>query len=75
VATDVGGVREWLAPDETGLLVPRRDADGLAAALDRLAADRDLVRRLGAAGARRVAERFRPAGHLARLRAALAGAT
>ncbi len=72
VAADVGGVREWLEPGETGLLVPRRDADALAAAVDRLAADRELARRLGAAGARRVAERFSEEGHLTRLRAILA---
>ena len=39
VATDVPGCREIVRPEETGLLVPRRDPAALADALARLAAD------------------------------------
>ena len=58
VATPVGGTAEVVEDGETGLLVPPRDPAALAAALRRLLADRELARRLGEAGRRRVAERF-----------------
>jgi glycosyltransferase involved in cell wall biosynthesis len=58
VATRVSAVPEVVVDGETGLLVPVDDADALAAALARLADDAELRRRLGAAGAPRVRERF-----------------
>jgi len=58
VATPVGGTGEVVVDGETGLLVPPRDAAALADALKRLLADGELRARLGAAGRRRVAERF-----------------
>jgi len=58
VASAVGGLAEIVIPEQTGLLVPPGDAAVLAAALERLLADPGLARRLGAAGAARVAERF-----------------
>ncbi len=57
VATDVRGCREVVDPGVTGTLVPVRDAAALATAL-RALADRDLRRRLGAAGAIRAREHF-----------------
>lgn len=50
VATDIRGSREEVVAGETGLLVPVRDTDALAAALARLAGDAALRARLGAAG-------------------------
>ena len=50
VATDVGGVAEAVVDGATGILVPTADPQALAAALERLVADADLRRRLGAAG-------------------------
>lgn len=47
VAADVPGCREVVVHEETGLLVPARDASELAAALKRLIADAALRRRLG----------------------------
>jgi glycosyltransferase involved in cell wall biosynthesis len=61
VCTDADGLRENVADGETGIVVPRRDPSALAAALRRLADDPELRRRLGAAGRRRVAEKFVPA--------------
>jgi glycosyltransferase involved in cell wall biosynthesis len=58
VATDVGGTGEVVADGETGLLVPPRQPERLAAALGRLAADRAEARRLGEAGRERARTRF-----------------
>lgn len=48
VATDVPGCREICRDGETGLLVPARTVEPLAAALEKLATDPDLRRTLGA---------------------------
>jgi glycosyltransferase involved in cell wall biosynthesis len=53
VATDHGGTPEVLG--DAGLLVPPRDADALAVAIDRLLADADLRRRCARAGPQLVA--------------------
>jgi glycosyltransferase involved in cell wall biosynthesis len=55
VTTDVPGCRDAIIPNETGLLVPTRDAAALAAAIRRLIVDRALSEAMGAAG-RRLAE-------------------
>jgi glycosyltransferase involved in cell wall biosynthesis len=58
VATDVGGMSEQVLEGETGRLVGREDAEGLAAALVEAARDPDRRSAWGEAGQRRVAERF-----------------
>ncbi len=58
VATDVGGNREVVEHETTGLLGPRGDAPALAAHLQRLFADAHLRQRCGEAGRRRVIEQF-----------------
>jgi glycosyltransferase involved in cell wall biosynthesis len=58
VASAVGGVPELVENEVTGLLVPPGDPAALAAALDRLLADPDLRRRLGANGRERAKTRF-----------------
>jgi L-malate glycosyltransferase len=58
VGTTAGGIPEVVADGETGLLVPPRDAAGMASAIARLLADRALQERMGAAGLARVRERF-----------------
>ena len=55
VASDVGGLRDLVADGETGVLVPPRDVAALRSALERVLADRDLRRRLGAKARERVA--------------------
>jgi glycosyltransferase involved in cell wall biosynthesis len=55
IATDVPGCREIVREDETGLLVPAKDATALADAIARLTGDAALRQRLGTR-ARAVAE-------------------
>lgn len=55
VTTDVPGCRDAIEPQVTGLLVPPRDAAALASAVQRLADDAHLRKRLGEEG-RRLAE-------------------
>lgn len=50
VVTAVGGIAEQVVRDETGLFVPERDADAMAAAMLLLARRPDLRRRIGQAG-------------------------
>ena len=58
VATPAGGIGTVVKHDDTGLLVPERDAPALGAAIARLAGDPDLRARLGAAGRALLAARF-----------------
>ena len=58
VATDAGGVRQWLADGETGIAVPPRDPRAFAAAVARLLRDGDLRKRMGAAGKARAQNDF-----------------
>ncbi len=57
VASNSPGIRESVRDGETGYLVPHGDTAAMAAALDRVAASRELVERLGRA-ARVFAESF-----------------
>lgn len=50
VVSDVGGLRDLVQHDVTGLIVPPRDASALAAALDNVLDDPALAQRLGQAG-------------------------
>lgn len=58
VVTDVGGNAEAVIEGETGLVVPARDPQRLAAALVRLAGDPALRAQFGKAGQERVTSRF-----------------
>lgn len=51
VAVDEGGPAEWITDGVNGLLVPPRDVDALAAALERLDTDATLRARLAASAA------------------------
>lgn len=63
VASDVGGIPEWV-DDRCGRLVPAEDVEGLAGALIQVLADRPMAGRLGAA-ARVRAEARRPGDQFA----------
>jgi glycosyltransferase involved in cell wall biosynthesis len=58
VGTDAGGVGEIITNGRDGLLVPPRNPDALADALQRLATDEPLRQRLGAAGRETIVSRF-----------------
>jgi glycosyltransferase involved in cell wall biosynthesis len=58
VATDVGDVGRAVADGVTGHVVPVRDPEKLADALEPLLADQELRRRMGKAGRERVVEMF-----------------
>ncbi len=69
VAYRSGGIPEWLAGGETGILVEPGDVEGLAAAVSELLADPEKARRMGRAGQGRQRELFGPARHVERLEA------
>jgi glycosyltransferase involved in cell wall biosynthesis len=71
VSTAVSGIPELVLDGETGLLVPPRDAEALAAALVRLLDDEKLRDRLAAGAARHVATSFDLAANAVRLRTLL----
>jgi len=56
VGSDVAGIREWLVPGVTGLLVPPGDVGALAAAITRVLTDRNLRNRMGLAARERAKE-------------------
>ncbi|WP_139173476.1 glycosyltransferase family 4 protein [Geodermatophilus telluris] len=58
VASDVGDIGRAVADGVTGYVVPAKDPDQLAAALERLLVDPELRRRMGAAGRERVKAMF-----------------
>jgi colanic acid/amylovoran biosynthesis glycosyltransferase len=58
VATAVGGLADAVEDGVTGLLVPPRDPAALRAALERLLADGELRRRLGAAARKAACDSF-----------------
>ena len=58
IATDIRGCRQVVDPGVTGLLVPPRDPQALAAAILAIAEDPDRRAAMGAAGMRRAAAHF-----------------
>ncbi|MFQ6005294.1 MAG: glycosyltransferase [Woeseia sp.] len=58
ISTDVTGIPEVLREGETGLSVPQRDVEGLAAACERLLDDPELGVRLARNARRQVEEKF-----------------
>jgi glycosyltransferase involved in cell wall biosynthesis len=58
VATSVGGTPEAVVDGETGLMVPPRDVNALARAIDELLADPEMARGMGQAGWMRARDHF-----------------
>lgn len=72
VSTNVGGPAETVLDGQTGLLVPPRDPEALAAAVWRLLIDPDLRARMGAAGRAHVLARLDVRHYAARFEEVLA---
>ncbi len=64
IATDTGGVGDWLEPEVSGLFVKPGDVADLVRALERLLADPVLRDAMGEAGRASVAARFSRSRHL-----------
>jgi glycosyltransferase involved in cell wall biosynthesis len=75
VASEISGIPELVVDGVTGLLVPPGDPAALAAALERLGADRLLRRRLGLGGREKVAREFNLETTARELAVRFAGAT
>jgi len=58
VASDVGGLKFTVVPEETGLLVPPQDVDGFAMAIDRILSDELWARKLRRQAPIRVQQNF-----------------
>jgi glycosyltransferase involved in cell wall biosynthesis len=58
IAASIGGLEDLVREGETGLLVAPGDADGLAAAMLRIANDPEAALAMGREGRRRAIERF-----------------
>jgi glycosyltransferase involved in cell wall biosynthesis len=58
VATSIRGCREEVVNGETGLLVPPRDHDALASAMQKILSSRELAARMGSMGRSRVLAKF-----------------
>jgi glycosyltransferase involved in cell wall biosynthesis len=71
VAFDSGGIRDWLAHDEAGLLVPALDVSRLAEALQRLVSTPGYARQLGQQAARSCRRRFNHDRYLDAMQSAL----
>jgi len=74
VASQVGGIPEWVESGRTGLLVPPGDGEALVEALESMAADPARARALGEEGRRIAARRFGAARHCGSLEEVYAGA-
>lgn len=67
VASDVGGVREWLQHARNGYLVVPKDTRSIAARVRELIEDRDKLLKFGREGIATINERFLPEQHVRRL--------
>ncbi len=67
VATSVGGIPDMVANGRSGLLVPAGSVTRLAAAIERVLADREWARRAGIDGRAIVASRFSMERHVAQM--------
>ena len=71
VAFDSGGIRDWLAHEVSGLLVPGADVAALAHVLQQVVSTPGLVRRLGFNAARHCRRRFSHRAYIDAMQSAL----
>lgn len=67
VGCDVGGIPEMIVDEETGVLVPPKNPEELAAAIQRLIENAELRKRMGTAGRRRCERHFSIENHTANM--------
>ena len=67
IASRCGGLVDQVVDGATGLIVEQRDIAGLAAAMQRLAEDRQMAMAMGRAGRQHIVENFDTAGQVAKL--------
>lgn len=72
IGSDHSGIPHTVIDGEQGLIVPTGDVAALAAAIERLDADRELLARLGAAGRERFEQRYAVGAYERRIEALLA---
>jgi len=58
VATNIRGCRQVVDDGLTGLLVPLRDSDALALAIEKLVADQEIRKKMGKAGYEKARREF-----------------
>jgi glycosyltransferase involved in cell wall biosynthesis len=58
IASDVGGLREVVVPERTGIIVPPANTDAIASAIKRLAESAELRAQMGAAARARAVENY-----------------
>jgi glycosyltransferase involved in cell wall biosynthesis len=71
IAFDSGGIRDWLAHEVSGLLVPGADVTALAHAMQQAISTPGMVRRLGIGAARHCRRRFGHRAYLDQMQSAL----
>lgn len=71
IAFDSGGIRDWLAHDQVGFMVPQGDVAALTRALQQAIETPRLMKRLGYYAARHCQRRFSHANYLDRMQSAL----
>lgn len=64
IATDVGGISQWLKQGENGYLVPSNDGLYLAGTIDKLLSNRKMAKTMGKTGYKMYMENFNAAKHL-----------
>lgn len=66
VAFDVGGISDWLEHGKTGYLVPWKDTNAMAAAIDKVYQNIELSKQMGKLGREIVLKKFSREGYLHR---------
>jgi glycosyltransferase involved in cell wall biosynthesis len=64
IATNVGGIGQWLEHEKNGYLVPSNNGCLLAEMIDKLLSDRKRAEAMGKLGFERYKEKFTPAKHI-----------
>lgn len=64
VASDIGGVNEWLIDGKNGFAVPPKSAEAISRSVKKILSSREVMEAFGAAGISLVREKFAPQRHV-----------